>query len=257
MSFNPYAPPEVEFRETPPTPGMNAGPSSDFGIEEVLRQAWETVKVHWVALVFGPMIGGVIGGFPGQIVSGIGNASKDKDTMIGTTIAAVVIGMIIQTFFTAGAIQMQLTAARGGTPEVMQIFKGGPHYLRLLGTQLLVMLVCLGGCLLLVIPGIYLAFAFSMAPYYAVDAELGPIEAMRASWDATRDKRGQLFLYSLVGFGMVLLGLAACCVGVIPVQVTLSLGTGIIFTRLSGRMGSSGFMSVPSPFQQGGGSSGW
>lgn len=256
MSFNPYAPPQSFPDQPVPVPAGGAGGPQPWGIEEVLRSSWEIVKQHWVALIFGPLIGGVIGNVPAQILNQIGAASKDQDTIIAMAGVGMVIGFFVQTFFTAGTIQLALTAARGGAPQVMQVFSGGSAYLRLLGTSLLVTLAIMGGFLLLIVPGIILALGFSMAPYYAVDAGMGPVEAMKASWEATTGHKANIFLFGLVGFVLMLAGLLACCVGMFPAQAVLFVGTAIIFTRISGRTGfgtPSPFGSVPSPFGGGGG----
>lgn len=251
MSFNPYAPPQA-VPEFPTAGSAPAGSPQPWGIEEVIRSAWDIVKVHWVALIFGPLIGGVIGSVPGQIIQTAGNASRDKDTIIATVVIGTIINFFIQTYFTAGAIKMALTAARNGPPQVMQVFSGGSAYGRLLGTSLLVTLVVLLGFVLLVVPGIILALGLSMAPYYAVDAGMGPVEAMRASWEAMKGQKVNMFLFGLAGMALMIAGLLACCVGMFPAQAVLMTATAIIFTRVSGRSGFGGppspFGSVPSPF---------
>lgn len=242
VSFNPYAPPE-HHPDQPAPRAAGAGPQP-WGVEEVLRQSWEIVKQHWVALIFGPLIGSVIGSVPGQIFNSVGRASQDKDTIIAMAVVGGIVGFFVQTFFTAGAMQLALTGARGGAPQVTQVFSGGPAYLRLLGTSLLVTLAIMGGLLLLVVPGIILALGFSMAPYYAVDAGMGPVEAMRASWNAMDGHKASFFLFGLVGLVLAIVGLAACCVGLFVAQAVMLTATAIIFTRVSGRMAGG----PPSPF---------
>ncbi len=256
MTFNPYAPPQTFPDPSSPVVAGGNGAPQPWSIEEVLRQSWEIVKQHWVPLIFGPLIGGVIGSVPGQILNTVGRASKDQDTIIAMAVVGGLIGFFVQTFFTAGTIQLSLTAARGGPPQVMQVFSGGSAYLRLLGTNLLVTLAILGGFLLLIVPGIILALGFSMAPYYAVDAGMGPVEAMKASWNAMNGHKANMFLYGLAGGALMMVGLLACCVGMFPAQAVVLTGTAIIFTRVSGRAGglgaSSPFGATPSPFASGG-----
>ncbi|MEZ4309644.1 MAG: hypothetical protein R3F14_16535 [Polyangiaceae bacterium] len=188
MSFNPYAPPE--YNPDNFSGGGADGPAQAWGVEEVLRQSWEIVKQHWVALIFGPMIGGAIANVPAQLVSGAGTGSKKEETIIVLAIVGAVLSFFIQTYFTAGVIQMTLTAARGGVPQVMQVFQGGSAYGRLLGTSLLSGLAVLLGFILLIVPGIILGLGFSPGYYYAVDAGKGLIELAR-ELNQTNGHKGQ------------------------------------------------------------------
>jgi uncharacterized membrane protein len=91
------------------------------------------------------------------------------------------------------------------------------------------------GTLLLIVPGVILAFGWSMAPFYVIDAGLGPMSALRMSWGATKGQKGKLFglamLSAAIGFG----GLFACGVGIIPAFCVVYVAWAIVFTRISGR----------------------
>lgn len=220
--------------------GSRRGPAQAWSVDEVVRQAWEIVKQHWVALIFGPLIGSILGAIPGQILQGIGRASNDRDTIFLMTVLSALIGMFVQTFFTAGMIKLALTAARSGSPQISEVFSGGSAYLRLLGTSLLTGVVVGFGFILLIVPGIILAIGLAMAPYYAVDAEMGPVDAMKASWEAMNGHKVNFFLFLLMGIVLAILGLIACCVGVFAAQAVILVGTAIIYTRVSGRTGGFG-----------------
>lgn len=238
---------------------VQEGAPQPWDIGEVLQSAWDVVKVHWAPLIFGPLLGGVLSNAPSQVLGGVARGAGDRDTILVMSVVGGLIAYVVQTFFTAGAMKMALTAARRGEPQFAQVFSGGSAFLRLLGTNFLVMLAVLLGMLCLIVPGIILGLGFSMAPYYAVDAGMGPIEAMGASWNATKGHKGSLFLFGIVGFLLAILGLIACCVGMFVVQAVLYVAWAIIFARISGRMGAGGDASTFawgagfSPGGQGGG----
>lgn len=62
----------------------------------------------------------------------------------------------------------------------------------LLSYALLLPLVA-GGLILLLIPGIMIFLRSLFMPYFIVDKNMGPIEAIKASWALTKGKYGQLF----------------------------------------------------------------
>ncbi len=245
MTFNPYAPPTDPSNFVPP-PQAGGGPIP-WEPGEVLSAAWEIVKVHWPVLIFAPFVGQLIAGVPGQVINGIGAASGDQNVQIGMNLVGTLIGLVAGAFFNVGITRVFLSAARGEQPRFGDIFSGGNRFLALLGAQFLVGLCVIVGFLLLIIPGIYAALALSQTNYYVVDKNMGPIEAMQASWRATEGQKGNIFLFGLLSMLVILGGLLACCVGVFPAGAVVGLGAAIVYTRISGSTGSSQFQSYGGP----------
>ena len=80
---------------------------------------------------------------------------------------------------------------------------------------LMELFVCLW-TLLFVIPGIIMAYAYSMAVYVANDnPELSPIEAIRRSKELMRGHKWDLFVLDLSFLGWILLSLLTCGIGFI------------------------------------------
>jgi uncharacterized membrane protein len=232
MTFHPYAP------SPSPAPSQGdyaAGAPEPWEPTEVLGQAWDLFKAHWATLVFAPMVGQMIASGISQAfqVAGGMNA-RDETAAIAVMAVGGLVSFVASTFFTAGVTKLMIATARGETPSFGDVFSGGPRFLPLLGTQLLVSLVVVLGLLLLVVPGVVMALAFTLAPYYVVDRQLGPIEAMKASWEATEGQKGKLLGYGVIAFFIVVLGLVACCIGSIVGASVSQLGMAIIYVRLSG-----------------------
>lgn len=245
VTFNPYAPPENHAEPAPSTGG--SGLPQDWTVEEVLSGGWAATKQHWPALVLGPVIGGIVASLPGQVIQFASGGAPNPFALEGSfaqkqsislQVATTVIGMCAQAFFQGGMIKLSLQAARGGSPSLTEMFSGGPVYLRLLGANFLMMLVIMLGTVALIIPGIILGLGLAMTPYYVVDAGMGPVEAMQASWKAMVGHKGSLFGFLMMGILVSLLGLLACCVGVLVSYAVMQTAMAIIFTRVSGRTGS-------------------
>jgi uncharacterized membrane protein len=143
--------------------------------------------------------------------------------------------MAISTFFHVGLVRLWLQVARGERPQFEVIFSGLDRFLPYLGVTLLMGLGMFFGLLLFIVPGVLVGLGWSMAPYYVIDANLGPIEALGASWRATKGRWGTLFLLGLASFGISMAGLACCCIGIVGAVPLSMLLFATFYTRVSGR----------------------
>jgi hypothetical protein len=95
------------------------------------------------------------------------------------------------------------------------------------------------GMLMLVPLSVFLTMRLSFAEYYIADTDRGPFEALGASWTALRGNMLGLCGYLILVFFLTIGGLMMCCVGVFLVLAVTRLGMAIIYTRISGRVGSA------------------
>jgi len=193
----------------------------------------------------------IIQQIPGAIANGIqlvgnvagregSNASEVAEAMVALAAAAVsVVGIVVYAFFQGGLISLNLKAARGDTPTIADAFSGGRWFGRMIGVYFLYGLAIFVGILLLIIPGIIMAFGFMLAPYYVVDQNMGPVEAMRASWRSTSGQKMKLFVLGLLFFLISLAGVLACCFGVVVAAPVISLTMAFAYLYISGRIAES------------------
>ncbi len=241
MAYNPYGAPREQGPIAPQLPPQGLGPQP-WEPGEVIGRAWDVVKVHWVPLVFGTMIGGAAASAPQQIASfynlivqGPGHRADFTDPVYDALLGfGFLIGWALQAFFQAGFTRMYLSASRGQAPEFAHIFSGGPFFLRMLGGMVIHSILVVVGFALLFVPGVILSLGLMLYPYYIIDRGMGPVEALRASWDATVGSKGKLFLLGLYSFGVMLLGLLACCLGMFPALAVITLAQAIVYVRLTG-----------------------
>jgi|GEM_PF-1141627 len=67
--------------------------------------------------------------------------------------------------------------------------------------------------------GVYVFLGLLLLPYPAALDGMGPIESLSYSWRLSSGVRWQLFLMLLLYMAMTLVGLMACCVGVLPAGI--------------------------------------
>lgn len=91
------------------------------------------------------------------------------------------------------------------------------------GTYVLMGLIIALGFVLFIVPGIVLAGRLSLMPLFAVDQELTPLGALKASWTATSGQGWTMLKFVAASFGIALLGLLLLVVGLIPAIALIML----------------------------------
>ncbi|MFO0593604.1 MAG: hypothetical protein U0441_39045 [Polyangiaceae bacterium] len=257
MTYNPYAPPDDNFFNNAGGPQPVQGAPQGWEIEEVIRLAWDRYKADWITIQFGSLLAAapaqLLGLFSNGIVQRLHYQPFSKEFW-GISIGIGLLGNFITAYFQAGLLRMMLRAARGQEASFGQLFSGGPSYFAMLGVLWLQFIGIFAGTLLFLVPGILLGLGFLLAQYYVVDAGMGPIQALGASWDAMRGHKGQTFLFFLVWFVITLISVCTC-VGPFIASAVLHVALAIVFTRVSGRTASS--TDVVSPYGQGGPTGGY
>ena len=238
MNYNPYAapqapPPQQQFGQ--------GGMPQPWEIGEVLGQAWTGFKANWVVLLVAFFVTILFQAGPGQsprIMVATGALDQGTLPYFGMSGGASLVGIIFGAFFRVGLVRITLAVARGQTPQFADLFSGGPLFLRMIGLQLLLALAYGAGCVLFVVGMIFVILMFCLSEYFLVDANMGVIDSMRASYNATKGQWGNLFLFGLVVFGLAMAGVLACCVGAVVAGAVSSVAMAIIYLRLSGRGGA-------------------
>jgi len=234
--FNPYAAPQA-------TPQFVASPANGLPMDwqpgEVLKLAWDRFGRYWFVLGAGYLIDFVVTEVVSQAAPLFMKVSSngERATLVSTvvTLVSALAGMAIGAFFMVGLLRACLDAARGRPVQFATIFLGGDRFVPMMGLYFLGTLLMGLGFVLGIVPGIILALGWSFAPLYVVDANMGPIAAMRASWYATKGQKGKIFGFGLLSTGIAFLGLLACGVGVIPAASLAYVAWAAAFTRASGR----------------------
>lgn len=149
---------------------------------------------------------------------------------IGAVVVAQLILLAVQLIPKAGAIGLYiiegpisvglaifaLTLSRGQNPRLPQIFEGFQRFGVALGAYLLMVLFILLWLLLLIIPGIIAAYAYSQTFFIiAEDATIGPLQAIRQSKAMMRGNKWKYFCLNLRFLGWLLLCVLTLGVGLL------------------------------------------
>lgn len=140
--------------------------------------------------------------FPGQttLINGIAVTQK--------SFIAQIIGTFISIFLGLGVTSYYMKIARGEDVELAEIFSKGNLLLKAFVTAILTGFAIFGGILLLIVPGIILAFGYSMINYIYIDnPEIGIVEVMKKSREMMRGHKWDFFCLGLSFIGWMILGL--------------------------------------------------
>lgn len=257
MYQNPYAapqPPTDPYRSASPV----RGEPQPWDPSDVLRVGFELFKANWGPLTAAAFLMLLLGSMPGQIPAGLFRAGAiDAEQSTWVSIPFTVVGLLVQEFFAAGFARTLLDVGRTGTGSFSQLFSAGGNgrFLAFLGTAILKAILVGLGLVFFIVPGVILALGLSLSTYYVIDQGLGPVDALKASWETTTGHKGQIFVFGLLGGLVGIAGMLACCVGYFPALVIVQLGEVVMYLRLSGTAtGPSVFgASTVGPWGPGGG----
>jgi hypothetical protein len=289
MSFNPYAAPVgPAAQQQAPAPQGN-GPQA-WDATDAVGTGWNVVKQHAAVLIGSLVVYAIITAivnwtigiaFGVQMMNSFDFSNPEKfqknmeqfQQRAPLYSVAVLIGQgVIGSFFTAGFIKMYLAAVRGQSPDFGDLFSGGRHFVPMLGLWFLSYFVKIlppvrdfGGAILgqnvatlamfvAFVPFVFIALALTQAQYFVVDQNLGPVEAMKASFKVTQGQKGQIFLFWVLAVLLYIGGFLACCFGLLLTVPIVDAGAAIIYTRLTGTTGTpEAFAGYGPPGMPGGG----
>jgi hypothetical protein len=234
--MNPYAPP------VPPPPpewqGGSTGPVP-WSATGVLGRAWEAYKFYAILVSLAFFVAVVIGQIPGvvtQVALQTGAVAPRSTSYQVLNLGMTVLGWLIGVFFEGGMACIALKVARGQEPKFGDVFTGARWFLPMVVMGFLRTLIIGLGLVLLIVPGIIASLGLVLSPFYIVDQELGPVEALGASWQATKGQKGEIFVLSLLGGLLMLLGFCALGVGFLVALPVVQTATALAYLHMAGRL---------------------
>lgn len=236
MNFNPYAAPQAPQ----PASGQGSGAAGEpqpWQVGEVFRSAWELFKPNWGPLCGAAFVAMFVGMLPQQVPTALRLTrvlAVDATPLHPLAVVAAIVGWLIREFFTAGFTRMCLGTARTGTARFGDVFGAGGRYVPYLFASFLTTFAIVLGFVLLVVPGVILGLGLWMTGFYVIDRDMGAIAAMNASWEASKGQKVAFFVLGLAELGVVILGLAACGVGLLAAKMVVLLARTVVYLRVAG-----------------------
>lgn len=218
-----------------------------FTIENAFRFGWMRTKQYWatflliglatmaITLIFSLMSGlistslGVNMGNTGDV-----NLSASDGLGIGVYFALQIVSMFISIWLGYNTIKVMIKMIDGVKPKVSELFKFdsaaiAKYFLAIIAY----VLVTIAGFILLIIPGIYFAIRYMFVPYLVADKGLGIEQAFKKSSEMTKGKKWYLIGAHLVMLGVIIVGLIALIVGVIPAYILVTFAGLYIYRKLA------------------------
>jgi uncharacterized membrane protein len=138
---------------------------------------------------------------------------------------------VINLIIGIGLIKIALEFVDGRKPKFSELFYYKPAINYFVASLIQGVIVVLG-FILLIIPGIIFSTRLQYVSYLIVDKNLGPVDAIKKSWNVTRGNTWNLFFFGIL-IGLInLLGIICLVVGLFVTVPLSMLATAFVYRRL-------------------------
>lgn len=213
-----FAPPPQEPRVPPIATTVPV--MGEFRTWGFIGQAWELVKPHWLVLSAMHLVAFMISG----VIS-----------MVPVPILSTLIAMAVQAVLMVGIIRATLGVLAGRTPDLEMMFSGfdraWPAIIAVFVTNLFIGL----GCFLFIVPGIIVALMVMFTNYVIAETEVDFWTAITTSAELTSGYKWNLLVFCLALLPILLLGLLACCIGVVVSMAVAVMSMALVYRFLQAK----------------------
>lgn len=200
--------------------------AKEFPRSEALRFGWETAKknirffVVVLLIVFG--VSFIFSSF---------DASFPEEAVMPRFIIGI-LSWVVSSITSIGLIRISLNFVEKKDSKYADLFIHYNRAVNYMAGSILYGLIIIAGLILLVVPAIYWGVRFQFFSYVITEKNLGPVQALKASWNMTSGLTWQLFVYGLIVMGINILGFLALIVGMLWTIPTTQLATAYIYKHL-------------------------
>jgi len=215
--------------ETPGTPPAVADPTGwregnyDLDIGGCISRGWELVKnnfwpavgVNALVMLIITAINQIIGLFTRPLIHAMVVQHQFSARGIFIVLMVTIISAPIYAIFMAGLFKYFLKMIRGENAQIGDAFSGfGPSIGQLILLGLVMNSLVMIGCVLCLIPGVYLSVAWYFAIPLVIDRRMNFWEAMESSRKLVTKHWFLVFAFLLVIGLLAAAGVIACCIGI-------------------------------------------
>ena len=181
---------------------QNLRPS--FTLGEIKDKAMVLTKKHWIPYLCIGLVGFVV-------IAPLEIASAVLEMEYGSGMLPVVISaisLIAQLVLAIAMTRYALVASEDRHLSFKEYFACNVKMVIALAVaSLLYVIMMVAGFLALIVPGVILMIAFSPFGFPIVEKNMGPIDALRTSWNITKGNRANIFFFSLAVFAVGMIAL--------------------------------------------------
>jgi hypothetical protein len=209
---------------------------ADLRILPVIREAW-----HLIDGIKAMVIGGMLLVYAGVVVASLLLGSVfgvDRESLLGGSISQLVVMMIVYPFV-AGVFMLGLRRSVGVSVRFEDQFSYYRNLLPIVAVGALQSLVTFLGFLALIVPGIYLMFALSLAVPLKAERDLPITECLILSVRLVNRKFFEVVVLTLAAVGLAALGILSLIGWIWTIPWTLMM-LAIIYRQLAGHTPAEG-----------------
>ena len=214
----------------PPYPSGSYGqPVPQYSPSGAIGVGFRTFREHWQPFIGIALITIVVT----AIIRSLGGTSGNWYQQ-DNTVRSFVFGLVAQAvglILAAAQIKGALDAVDGKEVTLGSMFEGWDK-VKVIIAAVIVSVLTVIGFVLLIIPGIIVAFLTYYTQFYVVDRDLSPVEALRASVAFTSAHLGPLVVLTLLAIGVLILGAVCLLVGLLVAFPTVLIAAAYTFRQL-------------------------
>ena len=203
-------------------------------IGDIVSRAWDLAVKHWPVFLIIALISSALGilvrGDSSALMS-LGNNPDPEEVYMALLQSYNPVGILVVVFVSIYlnyiTYRMLANVMNIGQPyregELLDALKVDLAKFGLFfGVEIVFALAVAVAGMLCVIPGLFLAVRWYFAPLLVVTENVSFSEAFSRSWDLTKGHFWELFLLGLTAIGISIVGLCACCVGIVFAQIIVN-----------------------------------
>ncbi|MBB3039327.1 hypothetical protein [Hoyosella altamirensis] len=221
--------PQGSYPPPPPGGGGYGQASGEFRIGDGIRWAWNRFADNWAIWVGFTLIIGVVN----IVFSFAGSTGRDPDDIFAfgfVDLLATIISAVLGWMMIRGA----LYTADGMKPSFGD-FANLNNILHLAIASILVGIMTAIGFVLLIIPGLIVAFLSMFVTHFVLDQNVDAITGIKSSWSLVSKNVVPLLLLILTLFGLGLLGVITCGLGFLVILPLMTMLSVYAYRTLTGR----------------------
>ena len=191
---------------------------------EAIRFGWNTTlhNFRFLLLVFAIVVG----------VSLLPRIINLLEVPIFLSILVGIVFFVVNSILSLGVIAIVLKFVKNEKPTIQDLVSKKHLFSKYIFSNILVSILTIIGFLFFIIPGIVLAVRMQFYVYFIVEEEVGPIDAIKKSWNLTKGSFWNIFLFGLLAGGVQILGALALLVGLIFTTPTLWVAWAVVYEKL-------------------------
>lgn len=236
-----YGQPDYGQTPPPPPPGYGyGGGGGGYSVGSAFSWAWDKFKANagimigltllffLVSAAVGSIGTGLTGGFSSDFTNSDGSfnfEAGNTDSSVFLTSLSNLLSTLVSLVFMAFLVRGSLNVANG---QKFGNITQGINWLQIIIASLIVSVATTIGLVLCILPGLAVAILTMFTNYFIIDRNENALDAIKSSFTLVKDNFGSALLFILAGAGVMILGVIACCVGLLvalPVVVLAQVYT--------------------------------